>query len=72
MLAHKASHEGRVSVEVIAGPNPVVLFSEDIDPPSCRPLGNFLQAYTHVGLIHAAIMIGELLEARDARFRAWT
>jgi hypothetical protein len=52
--------------------NPLGLFSEDIEPQTGRLLGNFPQAYTHVGLIHAAITIGEILEARTAHFRAWT
>src|SRR4026208_1189756 len=52
--------------------NPVGLFSEDIDPAPGALLGNFPQAYTHVGLVHAAMTIGELLEARDGRVRAWT
>jgi GH15 family glucan-1,4-alpha-glucosidase len=52
--------------------NPVGLFSEDVEPSTGRLLGNFPQAYTHVGLIHAATTIGELLDAREGRVRAWT
>ena len=52
--------------------NPVGLFSEDIEPATGRLLGNFPQAYTHVGLINTAVTLSELIEARDGRFRAWT
>jgi GH15 family glucan-1,4-alpha-glucosidase len=51
--------------------NPLGLFSEDIDPESGALLGNFPQAYTHVGLIHAAMTIGDLMAARDGKVRAW-
>ena len=57
---------------VLAFANPLGLFSEDIEPDSGRLLGNFPQSYTHVGLIHAAMTISELLEAREGRVRAWT
>jgi GH15 family glucan-1,4-alpha-glucosidase len=62
----------RLFERLIAYANPVGLFSEDIDPSTGDLLGNFPQAYTHVGVIHAAITIGELREARDGHVRAWT
>jgi GH15 family glucan-1,4-alpha-glucosidase len=58
--------------ELLGYANPLGLFSEDVEPGTGRLLGNFPQAYTHVGLIHAAITIGELLDARTGHFRAWS
>ena len=62
----------RLFERLLTHANGVGLFSEDIEPRTGMLLGNFPQAYTHVGLINTAVTISELLEARDARFRAWS
>ncbi|BDU74309.1 glycoside hydrolase family 15 protein [Mesoterricola silvestris] len=71
-LAGRLEEAVSVFERVCAFANPVGLFSEDIDPATGRLLGNFPQAYTHVGLINAAITLSELLEARDGQVRAWS
>ena len=71
-LAGRLEEAIEVFERVCAFTNPVGLFSEDIDPPTGRLLGNFPQAYTHVGLINAAITISGLLEAREGKVRAWS
>lgn len=57
---------------MLARANALGLFSEDIEPENGELLGNFPQAYTHVGLINAAATIGDLLAARNGSVRAWT
>ncbi|MCI4372063.1 MAG: glycoside hydrolase family 15 protein [Thermoplasmata archaeon] len=38
--------------------NPLLLFSEQFDPVAKEPLGNFPQAFTHIGVLRAAFALG--------------
>lgn len=56
---------------VLCVESPVRLFSEDADPVSGLVLGNLAQADTHVGLTHAAMTLGAVIDARDVPSRPW-
>jgi GH15 family glucan-1,4-alpha-glucosidase len=49
----------RAFERLLACGNDVGLFAEEIDPASGAALGNFPQAFTHVGLINAALTLAE-------------
>jgi GH15 family glucan-1,4-alpha-glucosidase len=38
--------------------SPLRLFPEEFDPQAWRPLGNYPQAFTHIGVLRAALAIG--------------
>ncbi|MEO7000249.1 MAG: glycoside hydrolase family 15 protein, partial [Ktedonobacterales bacterium] len=44
--------------------NPLGLFSEEIDPKSGALLGNYPQAFTHIGLINSAVLLQRAQEGR--------
>jgi GH15 family glucan-1,4-alpha-glucosidase len=50
--------------QIVSYGNDLGLFAEEIDPRNGDALGNFPQAFTHVGLINAALSLQRRLEGR--------
>jgi alpha,alpha-trehalase len=50
--------------DIVENSNHLGLFSEEIDPDSGELLGNFPQAYTHMGLQSAAVTISKAMGRR--------
>lgn len=53
-LLGRVEEARQIMERVRAVPSPLGLFAEDVDPLTLSMWGNFPQAYSHVGLIHAA------------------
>jgi GH15 family glucan-1,4-alpha-glucosidase len=53
----RAEEARKIMDQVLAGANAVGLFAEHFVPQTRTQLGNFPQAYSHVGLINAAFAV---------------
>jgi len=65
-LGGGTTEEAQGALQQLCGyANDVGLFAEEIDPQTGKALGNFPQAFTHVGLINAALSLSRRLEGRE-------
>jgi alpha,alpha-trehalase len=53
--------------QLLRSGTPLDLFSEEFDPPHAAQLGNFPQALTHIGLLRAALAMGEMENSHARR-----
>jgi alpha,alpha-trehalase len=58
-LAGRKEHAARIFERAIAFTNDVGLLSEQVDPCSGELIGNFPQAFSHIGLINAAWAVSQ-------------
>jgi GH15 family glucan-1,4-alpha-glucosidase len=63
ILQGRTADARRLFDRLLAHCNDVGLLSEEVDPASGRMLGNFPQAFSHVGLINAALNLNRQLGA---------
>jgi GH15 family glucan-1,4-alpha-glucosidase len=69
-LIHALCHSGQVTEarerfeQMLGYASPLGLYSEEIDPHNGELLGNFPQAFTHIGLINSAVALQMAQEGR--------
>ncbi|MGE5467587.1 MAG: glycoside hydrolase family 15 protein, partial [Ignavibacteria bacterium] len=65
--AGEAAQAARLFERRLGFANDLGLYSEQFDPTTATALGNFPQAYTHSGLVTAAMAIAEALSGKRGK-----
>ncbi len=65
ILAGRTGEAREIFTGVLKYAGPLGLFAEEVDPESKKQLGNFPQAFSHIGLINSALYLGRALGKRQ-------
>jgi len=71
LLAERFEEARRIYERLLARASPLGLFAEELDPVTGEHLGNFPQAFSHLGVIHAAINLAYLAGLGEVDQRCW-
>ena len=71
LLAGRWVEARRIYENLLARASPLGLFAEELDPVTGEHIGNFPQAFSHLGAIHAAINFAYLAGLGDVQQRCW-
>lgn len=63
-LSNRTNEARDLLLRVLDRANPLGLLAEEIDPSSGAQLGNFPQAFSHIGLINSSLYLGRALGKR--------
>ncbi|MDW5562179.1 MAG: glycoside hydrolase family 15 protein [Methanomassiliicoccus sp.] len=71
LLANRLEEARRIYDRLLSRASPLGLFAEELDPRTGEQLGNFPQAFSHLGVIHTAINFAYLAGLGEVEQGCW-
>lgn len=71
ILADRIEEAREIYENLLAKASPLGLFAEEIDPVTGEQIGNFPQAFSHIGVVHAAVTFAYFAKIGKVDLEAW-
>lgn len=71
ILADRIKEAREIYENLLAKASPLGLFAEEIDPVTGEQIGNFPQAFSHIGVIHAAVTFAYFAKIGKVDLEDW-
>ncbi len=71
VLAGRTDEARKIYENLLAKASPLGLFAEEIDPVTGEQIGNFPQAFSHIGVVHAAVTLAYFAGVGNVDLEDW-